>query len=628
MNSFLNKNTTIYVGFSFILICLFGLKDILILFSDTWPHLYSVVNVPRAHWEEIYCYLPFAGHFSLDNIMPAAPMAYPGHSQFSFFPILTLISQGIILKCVCFSNIDIYLLSMHTIFPMLSFWIIFLVFNRYIAVSWSLLFTLLGVTTFPNFSFLPYLFNIGINPSVAVQTASLSPMELTRTPIPSFTFFFFILSFYLSTREIKPTKLRCYCMSVLWALNLYIYLFNFIAGILFWGLYLIYTCFIRDRTLIFVNVAKTILPNLFIVLFAISPVLIKRFFLQTPLDVEIFQKMELVSRGAGFIINDWGAIYSYLVPILAVFIVIWIYCADYYELFYKFTPVFIVILVEIFVSNLHIVLGEFVQPELFNIRIADYFMRFFYFIPIIYFLSRPYKKLFHHQAKHKFSDKIHIFCDRYINQKRVLISVIGILAASFFCIFSTLRYVNHFCQSVAPRMEIVEKEYRDLSSFIRKGEGMITSEDIPVNLLIPVLSTQETLLVNAFTNYISSDEILNRLILYAKIFNWDNERFIDFMMPSEEYNKFNTENAFLLTDTILKKGFGYWLLNHRKQMNADELKEYRDKIVRFFHACDVMADIRKYKIKAVQTFQPINPVIPIQSVVKRAEYTIYLLGEI
>lgn len=624
----INKNWVLYIGFTIFLVCLFGLKDVLILASDKWPHIYSVVNAPRSSWEETYCYFPLANQFSLTNPLPAAPMVEPGLSKFAFFPAITLVTQGVFFKWICLSNIDLYFFLMHTIFPVLSFWLIFLVFRRYIDISWSLILAFCGSATFPNFALIPYLINLVTTPSGFVTAASLSPMELTRTPVPSFTFFFFILTFYISTKESRPSKGRYLLMSVMWALNLYVYLFNFVAGILFWCLYIVYTRYLKDRGVNIRSIILTLSKNLLVVLVVISPIIVKRLFYFDSVDKEIFQRMELVSATAGFIVNDWGWVISYLLPLAVTITVIWIFCADYYELMYRFTPVFILILVEIVVSNIHLVSGKFFQPQLFTLRIADYFLRYLYFMPIIYFLSQPHKKLFHNNLKNRISGLLHGFFQRYVVKLRVLIASAGIFTISLFIVFSSLRYSAHHESVIAPRMEAVKRNYDELISFAEGRGGMIVSEDIPVNLLIPVVSKRETILVNGFCNYTSGDEILNRLVLFAHIFDWDKQQFLDFMMPSDEFERSNTDNDFVLSDSILQKGFGYWLLNHRRQMDAKDIHEYSETILNTYEKFDLQENIKKYRVGVVQTAGAVNSLLPIESVRQGPNNKVYLIKEL
>ncbi|MBI5788064.1 MAG: hypothetical protein HZA78_04320, partial [Candidatus Schekmanbacteria bacterium] len=133
-----------YILFSLLLIAVFSAKDILLLGSKTWPHLYPVINTSPLTFEEVYCYLPFLNRFSWATPLPAAPMVNPGLSQFTFFPALSLITQGIILKWLCFSNPDVYLFISHFLFPLISFWLLFVIYRKFIAAPWALLFAFWG----------------------------------------------------------------------------------------------------------------------------------------------------------------------------------------------------------------------------------------------------------------------------------------------------------------------------------------------------------------------------------------------------------------------------------------------------------------------------------------------------
>jgi hypothetical protein len=177
-------------------------------------------------------------------------------------------------------------------------------------------------------------------------------------------------------------------------------------------------------------------------------------------------------------------------------------------------------------------------------------------------------------------------------------------------------------------MEAVKRNYYELISFAEGREGMIVSEDIPVNLLIPVLSKERTILVNAFCNYTSGDEILSRLVLFAHIFDWDKQQFLDFMMPSDEFERSNTDNDFILSDSLLRKGFGYWLLNHRRQMDAKDIHEYSETILNIYEKFDLQENIKKYRVGAVQTAGAVNSLLPIESVHQGPNNKVYLIKDL
>lgn len=177
-------------------------------------------------------------------------------------------------------------------------------------------------------------------------------------------------------------------------------------------------------------------------------------------------------------------------------------------------------------------------------------------------------------------------------------------------------------------MEVVNSRFNGLRSYMGSYVGMMVSEDIPVNILIPVVSDQQTILIDGSSNYISNADILERLVLFAQIFSWDRETFLRFMMPSKDFMAMYSDNAFVLTDNVLRNGFGYWLLNSRREMNAVETISYKANILSFFDKYDVKEGVKKYKIKVVQAFDRINPQLQTVSVNKEAGDNIYILKDI
>jgi hypothetical protein len=102
-------------------------------------------------------------------------------------------------------------------------------------------------------------------------------------------------------------------------------------------------------------------------------------------------------------------------------------------------------------------------------------------------------------------------------------------------------------------------------------------------------------------------------------------QFLNFMLPDPLYNDFYTDNGFVLSAELLHNGFGYWLLNHRREMNAAELAAYEAMLVDRFTAFDVRAAAAEYNLTAVQSTGPINPALSIISTIPAGDTTIYLL---
>ena len=608
------------------LLALFGLKDFLVLRNDEWPHLYAVVNNPVLNWEETFVYLPLANHFSLETPLPAAPMADSDLSSFTGFPPLTLVLQGALFKWLFLSHIDAYLLAMHTLLPIAAFWVLFLVYRRYVTASWSVLLAFWGVTFFRNFSSLGYWIALLTQDDGFIRLASLSPMEITRAPTPGLTFLLFILTFYFTTRHDRLSQSTMLWFSLLWALHLYVYLFNFIAGTLFWFGYVIYSRYIQDKAFEPGRIVRTLLPNMAIVLAVSAPLLLKQLLFATPLDREIFRRMGVIVATAGPISSDWGFLLAYVLPLTIVIVVAWVSFADYFELLYRFAPIFLMIMVEIVVLNLHLILGQFFQPYLFSVRIGNYFSRFLYFIPIIYFISQPPKARLHHT--HRLSHALYPLYQQtaaFVVRWRQVIVLLGIGLIAVVVVSSSLKYADNHAAQVAPHMARVSARLDALAA-TQPGDDLLVSEDITVNLLTSVLSQRESLLVSSFNNYTPEAEILDRLLLYAHIFNWDLEQFLEFMLPASTYTAFYSDNNFVISPQVLKQGFGYWLLNHRREMSADELAAYETMLSQRFEEYDVQAGARQYGVTAVQAFASINPALAIESATPLGDMMIYQLN--
>lgn len=610
--------------FSLFLAILFGLKDVLILMCSKWSHLYPVVNTNVLTFEEVYNYLPYTIHFSLDNPLPAAPLALENYSKFTFYPAFTLIFTGFIYKYLCFSNVDLYLFVMHTIFSILSFWLLVAIYKKYISLSWSILLSFLGVTFFNKFSSLQYWWQNLLSFKGLIDNASMLPLEITRTPVPSLTFSFFLLCFYLSIKTYKISVRRYIFLTVLWSLNLYIYLHNFIAGIIFWYCYICFINRINNERVKWKELVRTYLIVLVITLLISLPIIIKYIFLITPFDIEISKSLGVMNRNSGIIFNQWGWFISYVLPVLLVILVVLLYCADYYELFYRFTPLFIMMVVEFLVINIHMILGGFVQPDLFLIRIGNFFLRFLYFVPFIYFFTMPFKRLFHNNIHNMIANRVHSILNLFAVRMKMLIIIIGIAGISTIVIASNIKNYRHHNIVTSERMEKVSNRLNELLTS-NSSKGTVVSEDIAVNLLVPILSKNTTLLVNSFNNYIDRESITDRLVLFAKIYGWSREQFISFMMRNVEYEIFGKGNNFIIDDKTLNIGFGYMLVWHKRAMGVDELKAYEKELINKFENINLQVQLKKYDIKAIQAFDGINDEIKVKSITKNEDTNIYIL---
>ena len=87
-------------------------------------------------------------------------------------------------------------------------------------------------------------------------------------------------------------------------------------------------------------------------------------------------------------------------------------------------------------------------------------------------------------------------------------------------------------------------EYHEISDILPTG-SVLVSETPATNLLPPVdLSCNyKTLWINRFTHDLPSDEIIDRLLLYANIYNWPKKKVIQFLSPGKLGGEWDYQRA-------------------------------------------------------------------------------------
>jgi hypothetical protein len=322
---------------------------------------------------------------------------------------------------------------------------------------------------------------------------------------------------------------------------------------------------------------------------ALLPYLLRMTFFLTSVDAGIVHNLAVTSKSQGLVLNDWGCVFSYVLPLALMIIAIFVYSADTYELAYRFFPVFILIAVELIVLNLHLVFGAFFQPSLFTVRIGNFFFRYLYYIPFIYFFSAPLKRFAHDKKRYRIAEAIYNFSNRYIIEKRHIVAAIGIAAISFVILASSVKYCSYYVKFADRRMVTIDEK-------LSKMHGIVVSNDIAMELLASITPGKHPLMINSFNSYAPLDEVIDRILLFAKLNKWTKKELLDFMTPDAAFDNFYKDNNLVITDRNLKKGFGYWLAWHHRQMTPQEMANYKNDIIRRFQVINLNKEIKKYSI--------------------------------
>lgn len=592
---------------SLLVVAIFSVRELSILILSDWPHLYGVVGVPIIRWEEIILYLPFATEFTWSNWFPVAPVADNSVSGLTLFPQISIVLYQILYKTVGLGDIDLFLIILRLFFSLVSFWLIYAIFRIYIHKSWALLFAFLGVFYFPGFSSFGYAVELLVGQGRLIDSASIVPPEISRSPFPGITLPFFLIVFYLTIKSNRLDQKRLCLLSIFWGLQIYIYAFNFIAGILFWFMWLVYACYISDKGIFIKKLTKTWSVSLAIIMAVSSPYIIKLVFYQSQIDQQFVESVTWVSNNTVMYTSNWGGIISYLLPTVFVLCVIFLFRGDYYELFYKFTPVFIAIGVDLVIGSMHFIFEKTIDPTLYHDRISGIAFRYFFFIPLFYFLGNPYKTTYSIKNKQiiNFAERLHIILQQTLIKRRIILCGLGVLFIGGIEILGGVRYFLHHEQEVATQMKVMENE---ISIVQTAGieEGNVAFENIPTNFINPLLTKHNSLLVSKYGNQIKEESILKRLVLFAKLYQWNEDKFIKFMLPSDKFNRKVKTRQSLINQKDMEEGLGYWLLKHQRSMQQGELEQYKKHIQSQFRLLELNQLVRQFNLKAALSNTPIQ----------------------
>ena len=595
----------IWIGFTVFLLLLFGLSDVLILLFSKWPNLYGAVGVPVQKWEEIVIYTPFARAFSLSNLFPIAPAFDQSLSGFSVYPWITFFIEAMLLKVFALGNINAYMLINHSVLPVLNFWLIYLIFNHYISKVWAILLAFFGVTYFSGFHYInsvETLLGFGDN---AGSIFHYGLPEITRTPFPSISLLLLLIPFYLTIRSNRLMPYRLTFLSLIWGLQIYVYLINFIAGAIFFSLWIVYAHYITDKgfypskTAVSIGVFLLICIALGIPYYAVSIS-----FLGEQLAGKVASPVRGVLSG-----SDWNVFFSYSLPFSLLAVSFYLFRSDYYELFYRYSPVFIVLVVDLLIGCLLFLVTDRINPELYYYRISNILFRFFYFIPFLYFVGLPRKRgctpkksSFYRIVHNKLPDLLR----NYIHRYRKVYSISAILLLGIYILMNNVYIYKMHEKLVMPEMQQIQQELDMVKQAGIKDGSIAVYEDITANLLTPAVNNTATLLVSSFGNFVDDRLILERIILYAKLFGWSEDRLLAFMEPSETFIGLTSykNKELIITNEMLESGLGYWLLNHKKPINQQHLEPYRQRILHLYRETNLDQLLKRNSVGVILVRNP------------------------
>lgn len=592
-------------GLTLLLLVLFGLSDILILMGDAWPHLYGVLDVSAQRWEEVVLYMPFSQTFSLETLFPIAPVLDPTLQGSSIYPWISFLLFGLINKGIALGNPDIVLLFCDILLPILSFWLVYLVFKRYVSRSWALLLALFGITYYSGCHFADVFGCLMGTCSDDGFGFCIGLPEICRVPFPGISLLLFLIPFYLTLRDHRLTPNRLCILSILWALQIEVYVFNFLAGSIFFTFWLIWARYMTD---------KEVHPGKIVGSVCIFWILCILFFVQfhtAAISVVGRQLMPKLFEPTHSLLvtTDWGVLIGLSLPIGLLAITFYLFQGDFYELFHRYTPIFLAMAVDLIIGLVHLINGWHINSELYFHRISNILFRFFYFIPFFYLIGLPQKRGL--QREGKLSQLLHydipIFLRRYVHRYRSIYTGIGVALISVYMTGSAVHTANAHERFTALAMPVIVKQIDIIKELDLPPHSIVVFQDLAANLLAPAITHYSGLLPSTFGNFVSEKDIRERILLYAKLMGYSEQRFKTFMAPDMFFQNFNSydKKHKVVDSDQMKHGLGWWLLNHKLRLDPVELDHYMEKLSAEYCSLNIVEELQRIPVAAIVLSGPV-----------------------
>ena len=262
------------------------------------------------------------------------------------------------------------------ILPASIFYMIAIIFNRYLNKIWSITIGFVSIFSFSDYAFRDFL--VSIIKGTSISNVSKSLPEIANFPIPSLSILLFLIVFYHSTKLIKLDNKRISILTALWALQVYVNAIDALFGVCFWFSYFIIKAYKRNHDDNIKNLIKLTCRQAIISLIIWLPAL---FFVN-------FSSGE-ISISENFNIFTYYFLYM-LLPIAMMVVLFVIHKIDSYEIFYKFWPIYILMALEFILVTTAFFFGKGINLEILTSRIPLFFLHFYYYLPIIFYASRQY----------------------------------------------------------------------------------------------------------------------------------------------------------------------------------------------------------------------------------------------
>ncbi len=576
-------------------IYLLPLLWILIIFSlhsYVWFTNYGIYNIPILEslmgFSDASSWLAVASEISRGNLIPNAPSLGSEDQGIMHFPYFSLWIYGFFINVF---GTTTSLLIFKIVLPIIIFFLMVRVYQIYLPYLWSLGLTSLGLISYSNIDFRKFLLDI-ISDDGWGNFLSGEQFAVASIPFPSLSLLFFLLAFILTFRNKKfLSNNRIFFLNILWSIQAYFHIINAFIGIPLWFLTL-YIWLNRDkRNFNFTSIIRIISFQFLLTLVILTPFI---FGIIEVISFQNFSSIGLISQKNLHQVTNYFFVTYFILPLILLGIAYYFFKVDKFEILVKFLPIFLLMIIELFLVLLKTTTGIGLEIELIFNRIGIFFLHLFYFVPALYYLSRDL--YFETQDQNNLKNKIQKLINKFFNTGSKFYIPLLLVMLTLYSTISLNKYNERLKENMSEiqRQKLVIKSVSDIT----KVGSTIVSETLKTNFIFPSINSYGTLLVNRNVNKISLKENIERLVLWAKIRGLDKKYFLKFMSPNKNKLSSRLVKSFFISDENIK-GVGYWLCLGTSYLNKNEFSEYMNLVIDTYDNFNFDVSTKKFNVNTI-----------------------------
>ena len=311
----------------------------------------------------VLCLLSWA-YFSITQ--EPALLSSPTNQNYYFEPVFSNVIKSFFVDYI---NDTLFVFLTHIIIPISIFIFMVEIFKRFVHENWAVFLTLVGLSFYQDYPFRYFLHDI-ISGKVSFDLANIP--VIVFFPFPGLSVFFAVLILYVCSPQQYISSGRALLSSILIGLLFYVHALNAAFLLAFWASFYAIRC-LRQYGLSRLAIQKT-LVQLSVVFGIIIWGLLNSDFTVITIPNSHFTPYYFFAYA--------------LLPILLIAMLILTRRVDIRELQMRFTPVFILMSLE-----LSFILGDLLELlpinyDFLSLGLGQFFLHPFYYLPIIHFFSR------------------------------------------------------------------------------------------------------------------------------------------------------------------------------------------------------------------------------------------------